>query len=128
MDEKLSKDNGQMLPTHQEQEEEMDVTVRTKLENLIVTPVNVALPSNTQKYPEEKGAFHEDSTAATLSINTVCKTGDYDDNNSEDSDRYLHTHTQQFDIRLVINFFTPSMLYTNILHQSSTGSRKDTND
>lgn len=110
MDEKLSEENGQTVPTHQEEEEEMEVTVTTQLESVTVTPDNADLSSHTETQPEEKGAVHTDSTAAALSLDSVCKTEDCDDDDedddSEDSDRYLHTCTQQFHKRLVINVFS----------------------
>lgn len=93
MDEKLSEENGQTLPAHKEGEEEMEVTMTTQLECLVVTPDDADTSSNTQTHGEETGDVQADSTAATLSSVSVCKTEDSDDDDSEDSDRYLHRHT-----------------------------------
>lgn len=63
----------------------MEITVTTQLENLIVTLHNADMSSSTQT--------HTDSTAATLSLDKVCKTEDCNDGDSKDTDRYLHTNT-----------------------------------
>ncbi len=82
MDEKLLEENGQRLPAQKEEEEEMEVTMTTQVENLSVTPDKADMSSNTEIHPGE-----------TLPLDSVCKTEDSDDGDSEDSDRYLYTHT-----------------------------------
>ncbi|XP_029297887.1 H/ACA ribonucleoprotein complex non-core subunit NAF1 isoform X2 [Cottoperca gobio] len=81
MDDTLSEENGQKLPEHKEKEEEMDVTMTTQLENLIVTPADVDTSSNTG-HPEG----HPEEPAATLSLDSVCMTEDCEAEDSEDSD------------------------------------------
>ena len=86
MDEKLSEENGQTLP------EEMEVTMTTQLECLVVTPDDADTSSNTHTHGEEAEDVQADSTAAAPSSVSVCKTEDSDDDDSEDSDRYFHRH------------------------------------
>lgn len=93
MDEKLSEDNGQTPPALKAEEEEMDVTLTTQLENLIVAPDGADTSSHPQTRPEEADVKTE-CTGETLSVDSVCKTGDCEDDDEEDSDRY-YTNTQQ---------------------------------
>lgn len=92
METNLSQENGVASPEQKEDEEKMEVTVTTQLENLIVTPENVDAESNAR--PEETGGEETHQTAAAAaasSLDIVFKTEDSDD----DSDRYLLTDTEK---------------------------------
>lgn len=95
MDEKLLEKNGQTPPILKDEEEAMDVTLTTQLENLIVAPDGADTSSHLQTHPEETDVKTE-CTVATLSVDAVRKTEDCDDDDDEDSDRY-YTNTQQCD-------------------------------
>lgn len=93
MDEKLSEENGQAVPAHKEEEEEMEVTMTSQLENLIVTPTDVDATADAQTLPEESGDVQTGSAAAAPFLDGVCKVEECEGDDSDDSDRYLHTHT-----------------------------------
>lgn len=78
---------GQTLLVHKVDEEEMEFSMTTQLENLIVTPDSTNTSSKPQTHPEETGDTA--STATVLPLDSVCKAEDIDDEDSEDSDRYL---------------------------------------
>ncbi|XP_071377167.1 H/ACA ribonucleoprotein complex non-core subunit NAF1 [Centroberyx affinis] len=100
MDDKPLEENALALPTaNEEEEEEMEVTVATKLENLIVAPDNADTPSDTNTHPEaEMGDAHTHSAPVTPSVESVCEEGsvckgdgvcageEREDDSSEDSD------------------------------------------
>lgn len=91
MDEKLPEKDGHVLEAHKQEEEEMEVTMTTQLENLNVTP-DGADTSTSQAHPEETGDAHTDSKAAVHSLDGVCRTEVCEDS-SDGSDRYLPWHT-----------------------------------
>lgn len=72
MDEKLSEKNGKTLQAPKE-DNEMNATVTTQLENLIVTIDSADMSSKTQSHTE---------------VADLCKSEDCDDDDSKDSDRY----------------------------------------
>lgn len=84
MDEHVPEEDGQTVPVHKE-EEEMDVTVTSQLENLIVTLADADASPSTETPPEEKADVDPNSTAVVLSSDAVCETKD-----CEDEDRYSH--------------------------------------
>lgn len=67
-----------------QKEEEMDVSMATRPENLTVTPESTE-PENTETHPEETN-----STAEMPPVDGVRVTDDHEDEDSEDSDRYSH--------------------------------------
>lgn len=72
------------------EEEEMEVSMTTQLENLIVTPDNTNTPI-TQTHAEESEDVHTASAASVPASDSVCKTDNSDEDDSEDSDRYFHS-------------------------------------
>lgn len=100
MDDKLSEEDGQTLQVPKE--EEMEVTVSTQLENLIVTSDEADAASNTPTQAEGTGDVL--TAAAALPLDVVCKKEDCDDDDSEDSDRYfLHaTHSDLTNSMLMV--------------------------
>lgn len=79
MEENRSDGDGQTVAV---KDEDMEITVTTRLENLLVTPDNAETASNTQTHSDEKGA---DPQMAAVVSSDVCKSKDCSD---EDSDRY----------------------------------------
>ncbi|XP_078138866.1 uncharacterized protein naf1 isoform X1 [Centroberyx gerrardi] len=100
MDDKPLEENALALPTaNEEEDEEMEVTVTTQLENLIVAPDNADTPSDANTHPEaEMGDANTHSAPVTPSVESVCEGGsvckgdgvcageDREDDSSEDSD------------------------------------------
>lgn len=85
MEENLSEGDGQMGAV--KDKEDVEITVTTQLENLLVTPDNAETASNTQTLSEEKSVDAQmHSIAATVSLDGVCKSTDCSDEDSEDSD------------------------------------------
>ncbi|XP_030580478.1 H/ACA ribonucleoprotein complex non-core subunit NAF1-like [Archocentrus centrarchus] len=85
MEGNLSEGDGQMAAV--KDKEDMEITVTTQLENLLVTPDNAETASNTQTLSEEKSVDAQThSIAATVSVDGVCKSTDCSDEDSEDSD------------------------------------------
>lgn len=81
MDENLTKGNG---PAEAVKDEDMEVTVTSQLEDVLVTSDNAEMVSNTQTLLEEERAdAQRHSIAATVSLDTHKSSED-----SEDSDRY----------------------------------------
>lgn len=79
----------QAVPAPTVEEEEMEVSMTTQLENLIVTPDNTNTRI-TQTHAEESEDAHTASAAAVPMSGSVCKTDNSDEDDSEDSDRYFH--------------------------------------
>lgn len=84
MDENLTEGNG---PAEAVKDEDMEVTVTSQLEDVLVTSDNAEMVSNTQTLLEEERAdAQRHSIAATVSLDTHKSSED-----SEDSDRYENT-------------------------------------
>lgn len=83
MDQNLLERDGQMSSTLEE--EKMEITMTTQQENLIVTPGKA---TTTETQEEETGAGRESAT-----VNSAWTINDSEDEDSEDTDRCLYTHT-----------------------------------
>lgn len=80
----------QAVPAPTVEEEEMEVSMTTQLENLIVTPDNTNTPITQTHADESEDTVHTASAAAVPVSGSVCKTDNSDEDDSEDSDRYVH--------------------------------------
>lgn len=82
--------NDHNLPSENEGKE-VQVTTITHAEHVSVTRDD-ATPANTRTEAEEAGAVQTAASAVTLPVSFVCEAGCVDEE-SEDSDRCLHSHT-----------------------------------
>lgn len=63
---------------------EMEFSMTTQLENLMMTPDPANASSNPERPQEDTG------DTVSVPVDEACKTGGSDEDDSEDSDRYVH--------------------------------------